>query len=63
MTTTDVIKRLQEIESKYGVLNVMSYDSMDESIVDGVDIEILHKDNTPYSSIAFAEEGERFYKY
>lgn len=63
MTTTDVIKRLQEIESKYGVLNVMSYDSMDESFVNGVDIEILHRDKTPYCFITFTEEGERFYKY
>jgi len=57
MTTTDVIKRLQEIEKQYGILDIRSFDSMDEAFIDGVDIKVV----SGHCFITYAEEGKRSY--
>lgn len=61
MNTSDLIKRLQEIEEQYGVLDIRSFDSVDEAFIDGVDVEIILGQLAPYCFITYSEEGRRFY--
>lgn len=58
MTTTDVIKRLQKIEEQYGVLDIISFDSMDEAYIDGIDVKVISGN---HCFITYNEEGRRFY--